>query len=148
MSSITGLLVALAAASLTWQITSPAVANLPGPLARVLAFGLVAVAALVGFLAGSAVFRRARRSREHLPLFGAVAFGVAGGIVGAAYAIALTAAYMHTYGEWPHAVSDMILVVVAYPALGALGFAVGAAISSLCGLLAAGVLRFTSPARR
>ena len=148
MSFIAGFLVALASASLTWQIAARTVANLPTSLAGVLLLGLVAIAALVGFLAGSAVCRRARRSREHLSLFGALAFGVAGGIVGGTYAVAITAAYMHTYSPWPQSAMDVILVILAYPAFGALGFAVGSACAAVCGLCAAGLLGFAAPARR
>jgi hypothetical protein len=148
MSLIAGLLVALAAATVTWGVAAPTVANLPPSLGSPILLGLDAVSALAGFLAGSAVFRRARRTREHLRLFGALAFGVAGGILGATYAVAITGAYLHTYSAWPQSAIQMALVVLAYPVLGALGFAIGSAGASIFGLCAAGLLGLANPARR
>src|SRR3954451_17463711 len=113
MSAIVGLVIALISASITWELVHRTVANLPSGLGVLVLAILVALAAVVGFLAGTSVSSRARRSGEHLPLFGALAFGVAGGAVGAAYAIAITAAYVRTYADLSVSLVDMILTALA-----------------------------------
>lgn len=148
MSVLVGLLTALCAYLVTQGIASRSLANVPAGLSHPLSLELVTVSCVVGFLAGAALCRRVRRSRQDLALFGALAFGVAGGLLGGALAVAVTTAYMRSYGTWPPDVGSQILVVLSYPALGALGFAVGAAISALFGVVASGALRLLVPVAR
>src|SRR5438309_6430856 len=97
MSFLTGVLAALFASVLTWQVTAAATGNLSATTGRTISFGLAVLAALLGFLAGSALARRAQRTREHLVLFGSTAFAVAVGATCATGAVALLAAYLQAY---------------------------------------------------
>lgn len=148
MSFLIGLVTGLGAALVTWSITGALVASLPALTARGISALLAVLACLVGFLAGSAAYSRARRSREHLTLFSSVAFAVAGGVIGAACAVALTAAYLHAYGAWTGNPVDAVLTVLAYPIFGLLGLALGAIAGSVVGVVASGALRVLTPAPR
>ena len=148
MSFLIGLLSGLGAALLAWQFAVDVSVNLPSSTALAIVVALTAVAGVVAFLAGSALCRRARRSREHLALFGSVAFAVAGGILGAACAVAVTAAYLQTYGAWPDNPVDLVLTGISYPIFALLGFALGAIAGAIVGVVASGALRILSPAPR
>lgn len=122
--------------------------NLPGAKGALALAAVLVVAALGGFLAGSAIVLRARRRRDHLVPFSCLAGGVCGGLVGCAYAVTITAAYLSSYSSWPQDRLDQIFVLLSYPAFGALGFWMGALVGLLLGLLAGGTLRLVAPVRR
>jgi hypothetical protein len=103
--------------------------------------GLLGAALLVGYLAGSALGRRARRDRRHLGLFAAVTGAVAGGLLGASAAIVVTALYLHAYGAWPPDLLDRVLMVLGFACFAGLGWFVGAVPGFLMGAVSGGVLR-------
>jgi uncharacterized membrane protein YoaK (UPF0700 family) len=148
MSFFTGLLTGLIVSVVTWQLTSAAIGNLPSTGGRLIALALTIVAAVLGFLAGSALSRRAQRTREHLALFGSTAFAVAVGLVSAAAAVALLAAYLRAYGPEAGSGADMVLTVLAFPIFASLGFALGAVVGSLIGAILSGALRLLTPTPR
>jgi hypothetical protein len=108
---------------------------------------LLCLAALLGFLAGSAICRRAAHDRDRLGLFAGLAGGVAGGALGFAYAVTITAAYLSTYSTWPQDRLDQVLVLLSYPIFGALGSCIGGFVGWLFGLLFGGVLKFAPQGR-
>lgn len=94
---------------------------------------VLVVAAMSGFLAGSSVCRRARVTVQHLALFSSLSWAMAGSMAGAAFGMALTAAYVQTFVAWPQDIPDQVLLVLSYPAFGGLGLCLGAAIGLLSG---------------
>jgi hypothetical protein len=148
MSFLIGLISGLVAAALTWSLTGVLVVNLPALTARWLSISLAVIALAVAFLAGSAAYSRARRSREHLTLFSSVAFAVAGGVIGAAFAVGMTAGYLHTFATPTTSPLDLVLTVLSYPIFGLLGLSLGAITGSIAGLFASGALRVLAPTPR
>jgi hypothetical protein len=145
---IGGSVSAAATAGATWLVGGLGTKNLPGSTGQTAMIFLLTIAVLAGFLSGSAIFRRAGRTREHLALFSGVAGAVAGGTIGCAYAVTLTAAYLANYATWPQDRVDQILVLLSYPVFGALGLLVGAAGGMLLGGILGGFLRVAALARQ
>jgi hypothetical protein len=143
-----GLLSAAFAASATWIVGTLGTKNLPGPTGEKSMAFLLVIALLVGFLSGSAICRRVARTREHLALFSGIAGAVAGGAIGCSFAVTLTAAYLANFATWPQDRLDQVLVLLSYPAFGALGLCIGAAGGLLLGGLVGGVLRVATFARQ
>ena len=54
-------------------------------------------------------------------------------------------AYLDAYAVWPSQLVDQVLFVLAFPAFGMVGFFVGAAGWSVCGLVAGAVLSRAVP---
>lgn len=148
MSLLTGLLTGLMAGALTWQATSTLTANLSATTGHAVSLAVTVVAALLGFLAGSALARRAQRTRRQLALFGSTAFAVAAGAICACGAVTLLAAYLRTYGSWTGSAVDLTLMVLAFPIFALLGFAVGALVGSIAGAVLSGALRLLTSAPR
>lgn len=146
MGTLGGTLVGLCSVGSTWVVAGLATRNLPGATANIALVALLGLAALVGYLAGSAIFQRARRSREQLPIFAGLAGGVGGAVVGGAHALVLTAAYLGSYSTWPEDRLDQVLVLLSYPAFGLAGACVGAALGTFSGVVLAEFLRFTTAA--
>lgn len=144
---IGGLLGAILALLAVWSPLEGMTGNLPGVLGVGIRVILLILAAVIGFLAGSAVARRARRDREHLGLFAFVTGGVAGGIMGAAIALGVTGAYLAVYGQAPAGISDDVLAALGVAAFGALGFFAGGIAGSVIGGLLGAVLKFAAPGR-
>lgn len=147
MPSIGGILFALVALGSTWATATATTKNLPAGVGQGATLLLLVVAALAGFLAGSVIFRRARRTREHIALFSLLAGGVAGALIGCAHAVLLTATYLGSYSTWPSDRFDQVFVLLAYPAFGLLGLLIGAAFGSVAGIVIGSAARLgTSPA--
>lgn len=130
------------------RLMGPATANLGGQRQLLVLAISIGIALLIGFLTGSAICRRAAARRRNLGLFSLLAAGMGGGLIGAAWMVTLLASYLATYGARPQGALDTALTVIAFPALGALGFSVGSLVGSVSGLLAGGVLALALPARR
>lgn len=145
MSGIGGLLAGALSGYFTLVIASSLSRGLPDPRQWMASWGLTIFGFVIGYLVGSTVVTRAARSRERLVLFSGLTAAVGGGIVGAGLAMGLLATYLYTYGTWPSQLIDSILYVLAFPAFGSVGFFLGAAVWSICGLLAGAVLRRASP---
>jgi hypothetical protein len=135
-----GLASALSSGLLTLVLVRGFAAGLPSIRQQLVIGILVAFASGVGFLAGSAVLRRALRGESHVALFTMVTAGVAGGIVGLVTTVALLFVYLYTYSGWPSEPIDAVLYVLAFPSLGALAFFLGALLWSAAGFLAGGAL--------
>ncbi len=144
---IGGVLGGLLALLAIWSPVMGLTANLPGTAGTVVRIVLVALTCLVGFLAGSAVARRRRRSREHLGLFLSVTGGVAGGIIGGAAALLVTGSYLLVYGHIPLDAGDEALAALGLVAFTILGFFVGAFAGTIVGVLLGSALKFASPRR-
>jgi hypothetical protein len=144
---IGGIVGTLCAALLVWFPVMAATANVSGPAGSGTRTGMMAAAALIGFLAGSAVTRRARRDRMHIGLFSLLTCTVAGGLLGAISALALTVTYLHAYGAWPPDLGDQVLMALAFVAFGGLGLVGGAAIGLVAGGVTGGLLRVLLPNR-
>ncbi len=144
---IAGLCSALAAAALAFWIGTFAAANLPGSRALLALFTPSLVAAVVGYLAGSAVWRRAARSRERLITFSALAGSVSGGIVGATCGLTLTVLYFATYMTWPAERLQQALALLSYPAFALLGMCLGAMTGLILGAVAGSALRIATVRR-
>lgn len=147
MSPVFGACAAVAMGALTSLVVSPATQNLPGSYAAAVLYGAVAIGGVSGFILGSALYRRARRAKTHLALFGGLAGTVSGGIVGAVAVVALLAAYQWSYGSWPPDLLGQVLVVLTYPVFGALGLCAGAMLGLLFGLVAGSALRIVARSR-
>jgi hypothetical protein len=147
MNLLGGIVSACTCAGITWEMAQVALHNLPAGAGRISLVLLLILAAVMGFLSGSAICRRAARNRENLSLFAGLAGGVAGGLLGFAYAVTVTAAYLASYTTWPQDRLDQILVLLSYPAFGALGACIGALLGWLLGLLLGGFLKFAPQPR-
>jgi len=144
---LSGLVASVATMSGTWALAGWGTRNLPATAGRISIVLLLSLAGIVGFLAGSVICRRATRNRDHLALFSSLAGGVAGGIVGCAFALTVTAAYLASYTTWPQDRMDQVLVLLSYPAFGSLGFCLGGILGLMLGLTFGGVLKLTTSAR-
>ena len=147
MAKLGGLCTSLLSLTAAVWLGALATGNLPrsrAPLALVI-LGVIAV--LIGYVAGSAVCRIAARRKESLSTFGAVAGTVAGGVMGAASALTLTAFYLSSYTQWPADRTQEALLVLAYPAFALLGFCVGAIPGLLVGIVGGSVLRLATHRR-
>lgn len=144
---IGGLLGAVLALLAIWSPVMGLTANLPGTMGSIVRIVLIALACVVGFLAGSAVARRRRRDREHLRLFSSVTGGVAGGIIGAVAVLLVAGAYLVVYGHVPLDAGDGALVGLGLAAFSVLGFFLGAFVGSVVGALLGSALQFASPRR-
>jgi hypothetical protein len=131
----------------TWLLAGLLTRNLPVSAGAISLASLLLVAALSGFLAGSAICRRATRNRYHLGLFAGMAGAVAGGVLGCTYAITLTVAYLMSYSTWPQDRFDQVLVLLAYPVFAALGLCVGCVVGLVLGVVLGGLVRVVSLAR-
>ncbi|MGI8826939.1 MAG: hypothetical protein ACR2JC_15105 [Chloroflexota bacterium] len=138
---------ATASAYVSYVFSTAGTANLPEAVRVVTIAILVAVAAGAGFLAGAAIFRRARRERLRLVSFASLAAATAGGIIGLSQALALTIAYLANYSTWPSDRLDQVLLLLSYPVFGALGLSIGALVGMALGAALGIVLRVVSPAR-
>jgi hypothetical protein len=138
-----GILSASLAAVLVWTLGSAGMRNLPDATAVPALYAMVIIAVISGFLAGAAILRRASREPRRVVLFSGLASGVAGGTIGCAFAVTMTASYLLNYATWPQDRLDQVLVVASYPVFGALGFFIGAFAGMLTGFLAGGALRVT-----
>jgi hypothetical protein len=125
---------------LTFEIASSLSHGLPDPQQHAVVWALTLFGVAVGFLVGSTVVTRAMRSRDHLLLFSGLTAAIGGGIVGCGLVLVLIAVYLVTYAEWPSGLVDQVLMILAFPAFGAVGFFAGAAGWALCGLIAGAVL--------
>lgn len=134
-------------AYLSYSLDAASAAHLPVFPRLVVTLVLLAVALMVGFLAGASIFRRAMRERMHLVPFSALAVAMAGGLIGLSQALGLTIAYLSNYASWPEDRLDQVLVLLSYPVFGALGFVVGALVGVLIGTVLGAMLRVVSPAR-
>lgn len=140
MRNVGGLVGAGICAAVAFFLATAGTHNLPGSVAGLAQIGIVGCAAIVGFVAGSAVAKRAGRDRSHIGLFSALAGGVAGGTLGCVYALAITAAYLSNYATWPQDRMDQVFVLLAYPIFGAFGLCLGGAVGLIGGLLLGGAL--------
>lgn len=138
---------AAATSFVTVQLAAAAFAN-AGSAGTTSGMLVVGLAALAAFLAGSAAYRRARRTHERLGLFTALAFAFCFALVGAAFATGLTAAYIAGFPGGQATSTDNVLTVLAYPALALTGLCLGATCGWLVGLLASGALRVLAPVAR
>jgi hypothetical protein len=129
----------------TLEIASSFSQGLPDPQQHLVAWGLTAFAVAIGFLIGSTVGTRAARSRDRLVLFSGLTAGVGGGIVGCGFVVVLLGTYLSAYAQWPSGLVDQVLMILAFPAFGAVGFFTGAATWALCGLIAGAVLTRVPP---
>lgn len=127
---------------------APTTSNLPDDSALIIRILLIAAAVALGFLAGGAILDRAARSRHNLARFSATAAALSFGLFSALGAVALTAAYTIAYVQWPDALGDKVLLILAIPVFAAAGFAVGALIGFCLGLAIGSVLRLVPPAGR
>lgn len=125
----------------TWIMSGVWAASLPSAVQHLALSVVMGTAIGVGALSGAAIAGRAGRQEEHLAVFSGLAAGIAGGILGCVLALVVLMSYVFNYGGWPADRSDQILTLLAFPALGALGFMIGAGVAALFGLLAGGVLR-------
>jgi len=121
--------------------------NLPASTRLLSQIGLVFAAVVCGFLAGAAIFGRRARRLDHLAAFSAMAGAVAGGLLGAVFAIIVTGSYLSAYGTWPQGWGEQGLMILAYPAFALLGLCIGTVPGLLFGLLAGGFARLVTPAR-
>jgi len=131
-----------------WWLARVSAANLPAPGRDMLPVALALFTFCVGFMVGAAIGRRAARHPERVALFSTVASGFGGAVIGASIAIGLTAAYLAAYGTWPEDLPGRILLVLAFPALGGVGWFIGAAAGSLIGLTGGALLRLLGGVRR
>jgi hypothetical protein len=115
--------------------------SLPGATRQLSLFVVLAAAAAVGALYGAAIAGRIRRQPENLALFSGLAAGTAGGIFGCVLALVVLGSYVFTFSGWPADHGDQILLLLAFPAFGALGFLLGAGVAGLLGLFTGTVLR-------
>lgn len=136
-----GIVGAAVACALIWYPVAAMTVNLPGLAAAGIRFGLTALAVIVGFLAGSAVSRRARRTHRHLGLFSGLTGGFAGGFIGAAMVVVVTLGYLATYGHIPPDPLDEVLAGLAVLSLTALGFFLGFLLGMVLGFFFVGVLK-------
>jgi predicted PurR-regulated permease PerM len=144
MSRLGGISAALLAAFVALSIGGPAAANLPAPRPVLVLSSLVAVAAVIGYVAGSAVCRRALRGSTQVTTFAGLAGGVAGGLIGSICAVTLTGFYFASYLQWPSDRFQQALLVLAYPASALLGMCIGAIPGLIHGVLGGGVLRIVT----
>jgi hypothetical protein len=129
----------------TWGMAGIWAPSLPSA-AQHLGLSIVTVtAAAVGALSGGAIAGRAGRQRAHLALFSGLAAGTAGGILGCVLGLVILISYLSSYAGWPADRGDQILMLLAFPAFGALGFLLGAGVAGLLGFLAGSVLRLAAP---
>ncbi|HLJ68039.1 MAG TPA: hypothetical protein VKX16_11830 [Chloroflexota bacterium] len=148
MSRLGALLIAALAGSIDWWIVSVADQALPPGESRLVLAGTVLLAAITGYLVGSAVFARAERADSYLGAFATLAGGVGFGLWGAGCALALTVGYLGVYGSWPEGLLDRVLYLLAYPAFSALGGSLGALLGMVVGALLAGLLTLARPVVR
>lgn len=139
-----GALTGLTCSALAWKLASVGLGNADREWSAAGLSVLVAIAAVSGFLAGAAVFRRTLYALDHIALFSALSWATAGGVFGASYAVTLTAAYVHSYVAWPQDRLDETLLVLSYPAFGGLGLWTGACAGFLAGALLGTVLRLAT----
>lgn len=132
----------------TWFVVRLAAANLTGGYAGAVTPALAFAAAVIGFLVGAAVVRRAVTRAPHLTLFSALAGGFGGGLAGALIFLSLTAAYLSTYSHWPTDIFNQVLFVLAFPVSTALGWFLGAGFGFIAGLAGGALLRLASVAAR
>jgi hypothetical protein len=147
MRIIGGLVIGLLAMVFARMISGLTMANLPAGTERISLVALLLVAAIVGFLAGSTIFRRAARSRDDLALFSGITGGVTGGILGFTYALTMTVSYLSAYSSWPEDRVDQVLVLLAYPIFSTFGLCAGALAGWILGLLFGGILKVSAIAR-
>jgi hypothetical protein len=147
MTLLGGLLGGSASFLGTWAFTRLTTTNLPSNKAHLLTALLLIFAAIVGFLSGSAIFRRARKYRDDIGLFSGLAGGVAGALIGCAFAISITAAYLSSYSTWPQDPLDQIMVLLSYPVFGSLGFFLGGLLGLVLGFLCGGFLKLSTHSR-
>ncbi|MGH2441833.1 MAG: hypothetical protein ACRDFX_01550 [Chloroflexota bacterium] len=147
MGMLTGVIGAGAAAAAIYTLLQITTGNLAVLVRQSLIIGLVGLALLVGLLVGAAIGRRARRDHFHLRLFAGIASAVGGGIIGSGFAVAITAAYLNTYAQWPDTLKGQMLYALAYPAFGAVGWFAGAAVGLVFGLVVGTVYCVVVPAR-
>ncbi|HEY8684839.1 MAG TPA: hypothetical protein VIO57_04460 [Chloroflexota bacterium] len=148
MSVFGGLIGALVAFACTAAILQPATSNL-SPLTRALVTSiLLGLSLLLGLMTGSAVGRRSRVPDSRIRMFSALAAAVCGGILGGALFAGLSAAYVRDYAPWPSGTFDLILAILAFPILGALGLCLGAITGFGVGALSGLVLAVVVPKRR
>jgi hypothetical protein len=133
---------------LTLAVVSSFSQGLPDVRQQVLVWSLTAFGAAIGFLVGSTVVARAMRNQERLVLFSGLTAGVGGGMVGCSLAVSLLGMYLYTYAEWPSDLLDQVLMLLAFPAFGSVGFFVGAGIWAMCGLVAGAVISRLAPRPR
>jgi hypothetical protein len=148
MSVVSGLVGGLASGLITLEVASSFGQGLPDPQQHIVVWGLTLFGLAIGFLVGSTVATRATRSRDRLVLFSGLTAGIGGGIVGCGLVVVLLGTYLTAYAEWPAGVVDQVLIILAFPAFGAVGFFAGAAAWALCGLLAGAVLTRVPPRAR
>jgi hypothetical protein len=144
ISRLGGLSAALLAAFFALSVAGPAVANLPAPRPQLVLSGLAAIAGITGYIAGSAVCRRATRGSRAVTTFAGMAGAVAGGMFGAIFAVTLTGFYFASYLHWPSDRLDQTLLVLAFPVSALLGMCVGSIPGLVLGLLGGGVLRIVT----
>lgn len=147
MWSLGGVLGAGGSGVLVWLLVTRAAANLPPGLSIPMVIVLTALGLCVGFLGGSAVSRRAGKSRHDLVLYSCVTGAFCGGLIGAFLVLAVTAGYLTTYAGWPTLSLDGVLMAVAYPLFALSGAGLGALCGAALGLAGGGLLRVLSPAR-
>lgn len=143
-----GGMVGAAAAVAVWWLAQTSARNLPGATGEIVPVALALFTVLVGFLVGAAIGSRARRYPHRIALFSMVASGFGGAIIGAALALAITGAYLASYGTWPDDTLGRVLFVLAFPAFGGLGWFAGAAAGSIVGLTGGAILRLLGAVRR
>jgi hypothetical protein len=147
VSILFGLVAAAVSSVVTSQIANAAFAN-AGSSGRAITLLLAVLAGAGGLLAGSAAFRRARRTHQSLALFSALAFAFSFGLVGVAFMVALTYGYTSAYGSTAGSGADAVTTLLAYPVFGALGGCLGSLAGWAVGLVASGALRVVAPASR
>jgi hypothetical protein len=141
MSTVTGIISAAGWAAVMLLLLLRADQNLPATTGRLVEVVVLAVAITAGFLTGSTIARRARRARDHFGLFSALTGAIGGGLIGGTCLVALDASYLSAYASWPQSRVDDILLLASYPALGALGFALGALWGTLGGIVLGTLVR-------
>ena len=131
-----------------WWVAQKSAGNLPEPAKVLMPVSLALFTVLVGFLVGAAIGRRASRRPDQIALFSTIASAFGGALIGASLALAVTGAYLASYGSWPEDTAGRILFVLAFPAFGGLGWFAGAAAGSVVGLTGGAILRLLGGARR
>lgn len=144
MWAVGGLVIALIMLGLTRALSAVAVSNVPSATGMIVSVSLLVVAAVSGFLAGAAIFRRAGHTRDNLTLFSALSGGVAGAIIGCAYALAVTSAYLSTYAAWPQSITEQVLMILSFPAFAGVGLCIGALAGIALGFALGSVLRLAT----
>ena len=81
-------------------------------------------------------------------MFSALAGAVCGGVLGGALFAGMSVAYVRDYAAWPTGTIDLVLALLAFPILGALGLCLGAVAGFGVGGLSGLVLALVVPKRR